>query len=71
MWFCEKQKRYRCGIFVTSQIKREIVSKILKNIIPQYRLRQLRISRMVTEAIFLNGNIIRVVMANEVPEGID
>lgn len=67
--FCEGQSRYICGIFITSQIKREIVGKVIKYIIPQYKLQRLRIDSMVTEAIFLNGNIIRVVMANDGARG--
>lgn len=69
MKFCREQNRYKCGIFVTSQIKREIVGKVIKDIIPQYKLQRLRIDSMVTEAIFLNGNIIRVVMANDSARG--
>lgn len=69
MRFCLEQNRYRCGIFVTSQIKREIVGKVIKDIIPQYKLQKLRIDSMATEAIFLNGNTIRVVMANDSSRG--
>lgn len=69
MQFCEKQKRYRCGIFVTSQVKREIVGDVIKYIIPQYMLQRLRIDRIETEATFLNGNTIRVVMANDSSRG--
>lgn len=67
--FCQEQNRYRCGIFVTSQAKREIVGKVIKDIIPQYKLQKLRIDSMVTEATFLNGNTIRVVMANDRSRG--
>lgn len=67
--FCKEQNKYRCGIFVTSQVKREIVGSILKNIIPQYKLQRLRIDSMMTEATFLNGNTIRVVMANDSSRG--
>lgn len=67
--FCEEQDRYKCGIFITSKVKRDIISSVLKRIIQQYKLKRLRIDSMVTEATFLNGNTIRVVMANDSARG--
>lgn len=54
---------------MTSKIKREIVGRILKNIIPQYKLQRLRIDSMEMQATFLNGNSIRVVRVNDSSKG--
>lgn len=51
------------------KLKKEIVGKILKNTIPQYKLQRFRLNRMETEAMFLNGNTICVVMANNNSRG--
>ena len=67
--FCQEQKRYRCGIYVTTQVKREMVNEILENILPSYRVQKLVISRFHTEAIFTNGNSIEVVNADDTARG--
>jgi len=67
--FCQEQKRYKCGVYVTTHVKRDIVNKVLKNIIPIGHLRKLIINEFITEALFINGNSIKVIGASDNAKG--
>ena len=67
--FCQEQKRYRCGVYVTTHVKRDIVNEVLKNIIPMGHLTKLIINELITEALFINGNSIKVIGASDNARG--
>lgn len=67
--FCQEQKRYRCGVYVTTHVKRDIVNEVLKNIIPKGYLAKLIINEFITEALFINGNSIKVIGASNEARG--
>lgn len=65
MQLCRTQKRYKCGVYVASETKREIVMDVVSNIVPIYnRSIQIRKSQTCSEAIFSNGNMIKIVSVN-------
>lgn len=70
MQLCRTQKRYKCGVYVTSETKREIVIDVISNIVPIYnRSIQINTSSTCSEAIFSNGNMIKIVFANNGARG--
>lgn len=70
MDFCKTRSMYKCGIFVSSREKRDMVMEVISNIIPvPNRSIQLRKSQIQAEAFYDNGSVIRIVYANENARG--
>lgn len=63
--FCQSNRRYKCGVYITTQIKREIVMKVITNLLPlQNEGIELRNNTSEAFVKFPNGNLIRIVRAN-------
>lgn len=70
MDFCKTRIRYKCGVFVSSREKRDMVMEVISNIIPvPNRSIQLRKSLTQAEVFYGNGSAIRIVYTSENARG--
>lgn len=67
--FCKKQRMYRCGVYAATQIKRKMVEEILANIISSHDLQKVVSNSHDTEIMFLNGSLIKVLLASDRARG--
>lgn len=65
MRFCEEERNYKCGIYITTEANKEIVMKVIGNLLPIYN-REVEIRNNHYESFikYPNGNLIRIVRAN-------
>ena len=71
MRFCETEYKYRCGVYVTSKVKRDIVVQVISNIIPQINKDDIRIVNRSYESCveYKNGSCIQVLSPSEMNRG--
>lgn len=68
--FCERERNYKCGVYVISRIKKDIVIKVISNLLPVLnREVEIRNNQCESYVKFPNGNLIRVVSANNTARG--
>lgn len=71
MFFCETEYKYRCGVYVTSKEKRDIVMQVIRNIIPQINIGgykdDIKIVNNSCESYveYKNGSCIQVLQASK------
>lgn len=70
MRFCEEEHNYKCGIYITTEVNKEIVMKVIDNLLPIYN-REVEIRNNHCESFikYPNGNLIRIVRANNSARG--
>lgn len=70
MMFCEKENNYKCGVYITTEANKDIVMKVLDNLLPVIN-RNVEVRNSSYEAFvrYPNGNIIRIVRANSFVRG--
>lgn len=70
MMFCEKENNYKCGVYITTEANKDIVMKVLDNLLPVIN-RNVEVRNSSYEAFvrYPNGNIIRIVRANSSARG--
>lgn len=70
MRFCEEEHNYKCGIYITTETNKEIVMKVIDNLLP-VRNREVEIRNNHCESFikYPNGNLIRIVRANNSAKG--
>lgn len=70
MELCERERIYKCGVYVTSQFKKDVVMKVISNLFPVLnREVEIRNNRCEAFVKFPNGNFIRIVLANNNARG--
>lgn len=62
--FCNTNENYKCGIWVTSKTKSEIVINAISNLIWNQKKTEIRNNQYESSVRFPNGNFIKVVRAN-------
>ena len=62
--FCNTNENYKCGIWVTSKTKRDIVINAISNLIWNQKKTEIRNNQYESSVRFPNGNFIKVVRAN-------
>lgn len=68
--FCERERNYKCGVYVASQIKKDIVIKVISNLLPSLnRGAEIRDDDFESYVRFPNGNLIRIILANNRSRG--
>lgn len=70
MRFCEREYNYKCGIYITTETNKDIVMKVIDNMLPAIgREVEIRNSQCESFIRYPNGNMIRVVRANSCARG--
>ena len=70
MRFCEREYNYKCGIYITTEANKDIVMKVIDNMLPAIgREVEIRNSQCESFIRYPNGNMIRVVRANSGARG--
>ena len=67
--FCEQYKRYKCGVFVRTQIQREIAAKCISNLLSSSVQVQHRASSHETRFWWENGSCITVLQVSDYVRG--
>lgn len=68
--FCERERNYKCGVYITTEENKYIVMKVIDNILPSIgREVEIRNSQCESFVRYPNGNIIRIVRANSGARG--
>lgn len=67
--FCEQYERYKCGVFVRTQVQREIVIKCISNLLSSSAQVQHRISNHETRFWWENGSCITVLQVSDCVRG--
>lgn len=67
--FCEQYERYKCGVFVITQVQREIVIKCISNLLSSSAQVQHRISNHETRFWWENGSCITVLQVSDCVRG--
>lgn len=67
--FCEQYERYKCGVFVRTQVQREIVTKCISNLLSSSAQVQHRISNHETRFWWENGSCITVLQVSDSVRG--
>lgn len=67
--FCEQYERYKCGIFVRTQVQREIVTKCISNLLSSSAQVQHRVSNHETRFWWENGSCITVLQVSDYVRG--
>lgn len=62
--FCNTNENYKCGIWVTSKTKSDIVINAISNLIWNQKKTEIRNNQYESSVRFPNGNFIKVVRAN-------
>ena len=70
MHFCEREHNYKCGVYITTEDNRDIVMKVINNLLPVVG-REVEIRNNSCESFirYPNGNMIRIVRANSSARG--
>lgn len=65
MNFCEMKNNYRCGIYITTEANKDIVMKVIDNLLPAIN-RNVEVRNNQCESLvkYPNGSIIRILRAN-------
>ena len=70
MRFCEREYNYKCGIYITTEANKDIVMKVIDNMLPAIgREVEIRNSQCESFIRYPNGNMIRIVRANSGARG--
>ena len=70
MNFCERENNYKCGVYVTSIAKKDIVMKVISNLLPELNKGvEIRNSQSESFIKYPNGNLIRIVGASYAARG--
>ena len=70
MRFCEREYNYKCGIYITTELNRDIVMKAIDNMLPAIgREVEIRNNQCESFIRYPNGNMIRIVRANSGARG--
>lgn len=70
MRFCEREYNYKCGVYVTTELNRDIVMKVIDNMLPAIgREVEIRNSQCESFIRYPNGNMIKIVRANSGARG--
>lgn len=70
MRFCEREYNYKCGVYITTELNRDIVMKVIDNMLPAIgREVEIRNNQYESFVRYPNGNIIRIVRANSGARG--
>lgn len=67
--FCNSNENYKCGIWVTSKTKSDIVINVISNLIWNQKKTEIRNNQCESIVRFPNGNFIKVVLANSTSRG--
>lgn len=67
--FCNSNENYKCGIWVTSKTKSDIVINVISNLIWNQKKTEIRNNQCESSVRFPNGNFIKVVLANSTARG--
>ena len=67
--FCEQYERYKCGVFVRTQVQREIVTKCISNLLSSFAQVQHRVSNHETRFWWENGSCITVLQVSDYVRG--
>ena len=70
MRFCEREYNYKCGIYITTEVNKDIVMKVINNLLPIIN-REVEVRNNNCESLikYPNGNLIRIVRANNTARG--
>ena len=70
MRFCERKYNYKCGVYITTEVNKDIVMKVLNNLFPSVgREVEIRNNNCESFVRYPNGNMIRIVRANSGARG--
>lgn len=70
MRFCEREYNYKCGVYVTTELNRDIVMKVIGNMLPAIgREVEIRNNNCESFVRYPNGNMIRIMRANSSARG--
>ena len=65
MRFCERENNYKCGVYVTTEYNKDIVMKVLDNLLPVInRNVEVRNNSYEASVRYPNGSIIKIIRAN-------
>ena len=67
--FCEQYERYKCGVFVRTQVQREIATKCISNLLSSFAQVQHRDSNHETRFWWENGSCITVLQVSDYVRG--
>lgn len=67
--FCNTNKNYKCGIWVTSKTKSDIVINVISNLIWNQKKTEIKNNEYEYSVRFPNGNSIKVIRANSTARG--
>lgn len=68
--FCERKRNYKCGVYISSQIKKDIVMKVISNLLPVLnREVEIRNNQYEFYVKFPNGNLIKTVLTSSNTRG--
>lgn len=67
--FCNTNENYKCGVWVTSKAKSDIVINVISNLIWNQNKTEIRNNQCEASVRFLNGNIIKIVQASSTARG--
>lgn len=70
MRFCEREHNYKCGVYITTEVNKDIVMKVINNLLPIIN-REVKVRNNNCESLikYPNGNLIRIVRANNTARG--
>lgn len=70
MHFCEREHNYKCGVYITTEVNKDIVMKVINNLLPIIN-REVEVRNNNCESLikYPNGNLIRIVRANNAARG--
>lgn len=67
--FCNTNENYKCGVWVTSKAKSDIVINVISNLIWNQKKTEIRNNQCESSVIFPNGSSIKVVRASSTARG--
>ncbi len=67
--FCNTNENYKCGVWVTSKAKSDIVINVISNLIWNQKKTEIRNNQCESSVRFPNGNLIKVVRASSTARG--
>lgn len=67
--FCNTNENYKCGIWVTSKTKSDIVINVISNLIWNQKKTEIRNNQCESSVRFSNGSFIKVVLASRTTRG--
>lgn len=70
MGFCETERNYRCGVYITTEVNKDIVMKVLNNLLTITNGNvEVRNNSYESFIRYSNGNMIRILQANSSVRG--